>query len=67
MIFQLIWITFYDKAFDLFSDSVPSKNLPNQGGKQANNDYIYYDRDATDESTSLLLETSEGTDELSQE
>ena len=41
---------------------MPSKNLPNHGGHQAENDYIYYDRNAGDKSTSILLENSEGID-----
>ena len=40
--------------------SRPRRNLPNQGDSQADKDYIYYDRDGTDKSTSLLLENNEG-------
>jgi hypothetical protein len=42
-------------------DSIPTKCLPNQGGHQDENDYIYYDRDVSDKSGSIMEEGSEHT------
>ena len=51
-------------TYNFLIDSVPSKNLPNHGGHQAEKDYIYYDRDAGDKSNSILSENNEGIDKV---
>ena len=42
-------------------DSIPTKCLPNQGGHQEENDYIYYDREVSDTSASIMVDRSEDT------
>ena len=45
-------------SLSLHLGSIPTKCLPNQGGHQDENDYIYYDRDVSDKSASIMIEES---------
>ena len=43
---------------------MPRKCLPNQGGHQDENDYIYYDRESVDKGAARVMETRDNSTEL---
>ena len=43
---------------------MPRKCLPNQGGHQDENDYIYYDRESVDKAAAKVMETRDNSTEL---
>ena len=43
---------------------MPRKCLPNQGGHQDENDYIYYDRESGDKAAAKVMETRDNSTEL---
>ena len=47
--------------------AIPRKCLPNQGGHQHENDYIYYDRESGDKAATKVMEARDDLTELSGE
>ena len=47
--------------------AIPRKCLPNQGGNQDENDYIYYDRESGENAVTKVMETRDDLAELSRE
>ena len=47
--------------------AIPRKCLPNQGGHQDENDYIYYDRESGDKAATKVMEARDDLTELSGE